>query len=70
MTDNLKDGYIRRGLFGRFYIFHQANDLLAWSGMRWVSCTEDGLPTPPDRTQVCNFDTTEDAQAYIEDSGA
>lgn len=69
MKDRITDGYIRQGLFGRYFIFHQANDLLAWSGMRWVSCTPEGLPTPPDKTQVCNFESEEEAQRYIDDYG-
>jgi hypothetical protein len=42
---------IKRGLFGRFYIFHPENDRAAWSGGRWVSAEEDGAPAAD--VQVC-----------------
>jgi hypothetical protein len=53
---------IRQGLFGRWYIVHPYLDDAAWSGSRWVSVSEQGVPTGG--VQVCNFNTAEQAQEY------
>lgn len=53
---------IKEGLFGRWYIFHSVLDDAAWSGSRWVSATELGVPTGG--VQVCNFATAKDAAEY------
>lgn len=65
--EQLVDGIVREGAFGRFFIFHCMNDHLAWSGSRWVACTPEGLCAPPDNIQVCNFATKDEAHKYILD---
>jgi hypothetical protein len=60
----IPDGVVRQGAFDRFFIFHETNDLLGWSGLRWVSCTPEGVPTPPDNVQVCNFASFAEAAEY------
>lgn len=53
---------IKQGLFGRWFLFDPTNPLRAWSGSRWEPCTRRGIPTG--MTQVCNFETKEDAEDY------
>lgn len=58
---------IRKGNFGRWYIFHPTSNRLAWSGSRFVQCTPAGLPTGG--VQVCNFDNEEQARFYWNERG-
>lgn len=58
---------IKIGLFGRWYIFHATDDLLAWSGSRWVACSSAGFPLG--NVQVCNFASLKEAAEYCEERG-
>lgn len=56
---------IKLGAFQRWYIFHEDDDRLAWSGQRWVHVTADGLPQ--EHVQACNFAHELDAIEYVRD---
>jgi len=56
---------IRKGAFGRWYIFHSFFLNEAWSGSRWVKASDDGVPLG--EAQVCNFETREAAERYLVD---
>lgn len=58
---------IRQGLIGRWFLYHETDDYLAWSGSRWVGVTESGLPTQG--VQVSNFETEQEAVDYAREHG-
>lgn len=49
---------------GRWVIANGNHQDLAWSGSRWVP-HRNGWPTSD--LQICNFETREDAQTYVEE---
>lgn len=51
---------------GRWILVHPENQLLGWSGSRWVPMDERGLPII---VQVSNFDTEDAAYNYAVESG-
>ena len=57
------DFVIRRDRLGRWIIGHPTDRYQAWSGFRWVTVTEAGLPLS---VQVCNFETPNEAAEYAE----
>lgn len=57
---------IRKGILGRWFIFHPHNLIKAWSGSRWVNCGYDGQPYD---VQVCNFDSEQEARDYCRENG-
>ncbi len=53
---------IKLNAFGSYIIVHPSDDLLAWSGARWVPANEDGLAAGP--VHVCNFSGRSEAAEY------
>ena len=58
---------LRQGIFGRWFILHEKLDDAARSGSRWVSVSENGMPTGG--VQVCNFATEDEAAKYALEHG-
>jgi hypothetical protein len=58
--------YIGKGYFGRWIIVNAADDRLAWDGQCWAP-HDLGLPTG--KTQICNFETVDEAATYASDNG-
>jgi hypothetical protein len=57
---------LRQGIFGRWFIFHWIDPVLAWSGSEWTFCLTDGTPRG---VQVCNFESEQEARQYCADHG-
>jgi hypothetical protein len=53
---------LRQNAFDRWIVMDATNELMAWSGSRFVPITDEGFPASD--VQVSNLDTWEEAATY------
>lgn len=61
-----RDCRITPGIFGYFIIVYAHNSTYAWAGNSWDR-HKQGVPAG--RSQICNFDTAQEAEEYANACG-